>query len=251
MKKLLLTTLLAAGALASQADYKEHFHMTYKGQEIANGSTIVCTDYETSEEWVDAVDDMAEVINFDCELATVVTAAETQYAEVSMFYSNPTATGFTEKFKSGSPSICSNPGSCFGSNTFLENNCGYSGNVAFAKANPIGWLIHLNSVLPNAFTEATFLVKFTPMERENDPKGDWTNPIDPTDQMPYNLFPYVDSDYSFYITFKNSSNSVSELGAADAAPVYYNLQGVRVSAPEEGLYIVRRGNKVTKELIRK
>ena len=36
-----------------------------------------------------------------------------------------------------------------------------------------------------------------------------------------------------------------------AAPVeYFNLQGVRVENPENGLYIVRQGNKVSKQLIR-
>ena len=34
------------------------------------------------------------------------------------------------------------------------------------------------------------------------------------------------------------------------APVYYNLQGVRVDNPAAGLYIVVRGNNVTKEVIR-
>ncbi len=39
---------------------------------------------------------------------------------------------------------------------------------------------------------------------------------------------------------------------ADNAPaVYYNLQGVQVANPENGVYIVRRGNKGTKELIRR
>ena len=31
-----------------------------------------------------------------------------------------------------------------------------------------------------------------------------------------------------------------------AAPVYYNLQGVRVANPEKGLYIVVKGNKSSK-----
>lgn len=39
--------------------------------------------------------------------------------------------------------------------------------------------------------------------------------------------------------------------AEDAAPVYYNLQGVQVVNPENGIYIVKRGNKITKEYIRK
>lgn len=38
--------------------------------------------------------------------------------------------------------------------------------------------------------------------------------------------------------------------AVVAQPEYYNLQGVRVTNPEQGIYIVRRGNKVTKEVIR-
>ncbi len=42
-----------------------------------------------------------------------------------------------------------------------------------------------------------------------------------------------------------------EIDDVDAAPVYYNLQGVQVANPENGLYIVKRGNKVTKEVIRK
>lgn len=36
----------------------------------------------------------------------------------------------------------------------------------------------------------------------------------------------------------------------DIPAVYYNLQGVQVANPENGIYIVRRGNKVTKELVR-
>lgn len=36
----------------------------------------------------------------------------------------------------------------------------------------------------------------------------------------------------------------------DAPAVYYNLQGVQVVNPENGIYIVRRGNKVTKEYVR-
>lgn len=41
-----------------------------------------------------------------------------------------------------------------------------------------------------------------------------------------------------------------EVETSDAPAVYYNLQGVEVKNPESGIYIVRRGNKVTKELIR-
>lgn len=37
----------------------------------------------------------------------------------------------------------------------------------------------------------------------------------------------------------------------NATPEYYNLQGMRIDEPTDGIYIVRRGNVVTKEMIRK
>lgn len=43
---------------------------------------------------------------------------------------------------------------------------------------------------------------------------------------------------------------VIDTPAEEAEPVYYNLQGSRVSNPASGLYIVVRGNVVTKEYIR-
>lgn len=47
-------------------------------------------------------------------------------------------------------------------------------------------------------------------------------------------------------------SAVTEIESADTdAPVeYYNLQGIRVANPENGLYIVKQGNKVSKRIIR-
>lgn len=45
--------------------------------------------------------------------------------------------------------------------------------------------------------------------------------------------------------------AVEVVEEANGPAVYYNLQGVQVANPDNGIYIVRRGNKVTKELIRK
>lgn len=49
---------------------------------------------------------------------------------------------------------------------------------------------------------------------------------------------------------KGPDSAVEGIEAADVAPVYYNLQGVRVENPAAGLYIVKRGNKVSKVIIR-
>ena len=49
-----------------------------------------------------------------------------------------------------------------------------------------------------------------------------------------------------------TGTGIDSVGAADGdvAPVYYNLQGVRVADPANGVYIVVRGDKVTKEYVR-
>lgn len=55
--------------------------------------------------------------------------------------------------------------------------------------------------------------------------------------------------FSLYNDTKSSG--ISDIVADENAEAeYFNLQGVRVANPENGLYIVRRGNKVTKEIIR-
>ncbi len=58
------------------------------------------------------------------------------------------------------------------------------------------------------------------------------------------------SKYAFSVT----ASGVEAIGAdvdADVPAIYYNLQGVQVENPENGIYIVKRGNKVTKEYIRR
>ncbi len=57
------------------------------------------------------------------------------------------------------------------------------------------------------------------------------------------------SKYAFTV----GSSGIETVGAINEAvpAVYYNLQGIQVENPENGIYIVKRGNKVTKEYIRK
>lgn len=44
--------------------------------------------------------------------------------------------------------------------------------------------------------------------------------------------------------------AVGSIEAEDMAPRYYTLQGVEVANPERGLYIVKRGNKVSKQIFK-
>lgn len=64
------------------------------------------------------------------------------------------------------------------------------------------------------------------------------------------VFKYVADGTSTLTVTKASGIDGIESGI-DGEAEYYNMQGVRVMNPEEGIYIVRRGNKVTKEIVRK
>lgn len=53
------------------------------------------------------------------------------------------------------------------------------------------------------------------------------------------------------VTLTSTSGvEVIDFNIEDATPVYYNMQGVRVDNPANGIYIVVRGNKVSKEIIK-
>ncbi|MCH5345742.1 MAG: choice-of-anchor J domain-containing protein [Muribaculaceae bacterium] len=71
---------------------------------------------------------------------------------------------------------------------------------------------------------------------------------------PYtNIAPAVVADGQVLPTLykKADESGIVEVATdVDAAPVYYNLQGVQVANPEHGLYIVRQGNKVSKVLVK-
>lgn len=63
-----------------------------------------------------------------------------------------------------------------------------------------------------------------------------------------------DNSDAITFTFKfnyTGENAIDGIEADNAAVEYYNLQGVKVANPEKGgMYIVRRGAKVSKEIVR-
>ena len=50
--------------------------------------------------------------------------------------------------------------------------------------------------------------------------------------------------------FEVGASSIDEVDADENAPVeYYNLQGVKVANPENGIFIKKQGNKATKVVL--
>ena len=76
--------------------------------------------------------------------------------------------------------------------------------------------------------------------------------VDYTGTIMLNLLNGVrkDAEVTVFPEIVEHKAAVSEIEVATAAPEYFNLQGVRVTNPENGLYIVRRGDKVAKVMIK-
>lgn len=62
--------------------------------------------------------------------------------------------------------------------------------------------------------------------------------------MEYNYFPMM------IVSGSAGVQAPEGIIEGEAETEYYTLQGIRVAAPAEGIYIVRRGSKVSKELVR-
>ncbi len=65
--------------------------------------------------------------------------------------------------------------------------------------------------------------------------------------------PFADFKLEYFDTnYGGVDNVIADEAIDENAPVeYYNLQGVRVADPANGLYIVKQGNKISKQIIRK
>lgn len=54
-----------------------------------------------------------------------------------------------------------------------------------------------------------------------------------------------------YIFYRQAGSGVADLTVDENAPVeYYNLQGVKVANPENGIFIRRQGTKVEKIMVK-
>ncbi len=104
--------------------------------------------------------------------------------------------------------------------------------------NQLGWIA--GSAAGIEITEAIEDIEVSSVDCSNMsvnlPKGEWT--------FSFNAEELLLSVYS-------GAAGIDEILSGEAVPaVYYNLQGVKVANPENGIYVVRQGNKVSKVLVK-
>lgn len=236
-KTLLLGALLAAAAMPASADYSEYFTLSYHGEEIANGGTVVIRDYSEDN------------VAFEGHIQVTNKKAEAQKVSGAMLFTgNPSSADVSaDMMKWGTPAFCysytgEGLGTCLGGVPPISAG---SGIVDLpAPGNDLLWEIHIYMAPKDLVCE--YDLEMYPTVREDDPDGEFT---DPETGDNYNIIELTDSKFLCHLKF-DANAAVEDVELDENAPAeYYTLQGVRVENPEKGIYIVRRGAKVEKVAI--
>ena len=92
-------------------------------------------------------------------------------------------------------------------------------------------------------------VIFCSMKGDNQ-TNEWNNKVQQTGNLTYdgtnNLYDIATNKWS---VASDVVTAIEEVGVDAGAAVYYNLQGVKVANPENGIFIKKQGNKTTKVVL--
>lgn len=233
MKKTLLFAALAFVAVSASADYKEYYTVSFNGKEVANGEMVTVSAPQTT------ADGKA---NYEAVIEVQVNKGDEEvptYMAGSYDYYRP-----AESACVGLAQFCSDT-NCYPASTAIPGNIGYRDcdpDFDYYAGDSFSYLIHMSDV-PTDKADFDQVYKVWMGAYEGEVADVYGN---------YNFTPVENGQFVMYLQFcLPEFASVDGLEAEDAAPVYYNLQGVQIERPESGLVIVKKGNKVTKTIIRK
>lgn len=251
MKKFLLFAALAAGVFSMQA--QTGFEVYYNGKRIERnptteeplpidfsdvlkaenlvkeGQTLICSNWEADAEDPEGVEYPGEfeALVFLKNTTEDPIEVHTIWTDLNMSEIDPIAgeaTAFC--WAAFTPEGVMDGGSCVGGNA--GNIGSYSLTLPVEGGNIYCWQLHVDLMKDKAAAQnMTQLMIFQ--------KDDESNMI----------------KFNLNFTTNPGDSAVEGIAAEQAAPVYYNLQGMRVAQPENGIYLVKRGNKVTKEVVRR
>lgn len=232
MKKFLLLSALAfAGLTASANDY---FDVKVEGEVIADGETVTI-----KPEYVEAAPGIYYMQENDLDL-NIVSKKGTMRQVIVATCTDPGNDAVKDPCY-GMYQICftqkhGEPGNCLAN----SDESTYYTTAATIETDTFLWQIH---AFANTFQTSDPATYFKPMTVRLDMYA--------CDGTAENAKIIEASKYTIYstYTFDNKGDGV-EVVADDAAAVYFDMQGRKVAQPESGLYIVKRGNKVTKEFVR-
>lgn len=221
---------LGLATLTANADYSEYFTVSYEGKEVKNGETVTINKPTKEENGFKAYFPHFDVTFFNLS----PDEEEEQFVGGSLWYDTPSKDECI-----GAVSLCSSA-NCYPS-TSDPSNIGYLDALGLLLGDdPFNWQPHLENIPADKKFTQTYRLTMCMKEQEI---------INTQGDVVYN--PIEGSEFTMYIKFTSETNAIEGIDAENAEAEYFTLQGVRVAEPENGLYIVKRGEKVTKEIVRK
>ena len=230
MKKLLLLSALALGAMSASAQsFGDYFKVTFEGKEVTNGETITVTTPEYSDEWGDAWAAHIGVINLENEFRPV-------YGE-AVYVKPATKSELLSEENGARAQICfsgahNGLGNCLGNGNEYQLGSTFV-NIPAAGVDTFEWAVDLNYDMANLKNPVTMKLNMFAANGDGEDQSS-CEIIDGT-------------EFTVTIVF-GDEGGVDAIGTENGAAEYFNLQGVRVANPEKGLYIVKQGGKVTKRV---
>ena len=214
MKKLLLLGCALLGIGSASAAFNDFFTVTYEGEPVEDGQTIICNTLLDGLDFEDNYSADVEFMSLEGDQLLLIS--------VNPDIEDPAYDGDAW----GLPQVCE------GGN---EGNC-YSGQEYYfaeiSDSTPYIWMIEATGVELGA--NPVYIVNAM---------------VAYGDQEDYEIDP--ESVMTFKIKYDKNDAAVEGIAAdSNEAPVYYNLLGKRVNNPSNGVFIVKQGKKVTKQLFR-
>lgn len=228
MKKFFLLSALAFGAVCAQAaNFSDYFKVSFHGTELKNGDSIIVN----PEVFADDPDfEFGCFYTGDVEVETVSGEPQALYAEFE--YDTPSGPVIKSDYAAwGAVTLCyqnaAEGGSCLGNGD--DRVAGHA--VLTCKGSGEANAMKLMCDAAGTAKENKITAKLNLIAMENGEEIE-------------------DADFTVVVTFQSENSAVEGVEAEDAAPEYYSLQGMRVMNPEKGIYIVKKGAKVYKQVIR-
>lgn len=216
MKKLLLPAIALFGLTTANAEYLDFFQVQIGEEVVEPGAVIVCNNF--------IEEPMSDDVTFDAE--TVFTNVEGGEMVLVITAEQDTEDANYDAATWGDLQVCNAAGNCY------ANQPAYVATIPEGVGNFVEWMIEAVAVAPGA--EPVFNISAC---------------IAYGDESDYEI--EEDSYIYFQIKYSRDDAAVEMIGSdLYEAPVYYNLLGKKVTNPSNGIYIVKQGKKVTKQIFR-
>lgn len=229
MKRFLLLSALVPGVISAGAQsFGDYFKVLYNGEEVTAGSTVVVDEAEYSDEWGETWGAHINVVSLRDEVSPLF--GEALYVEPSTRSLLLSDAGCRAKL-------------CFSGADGGLGNCLFNGtetmigscfvNLPAADTDTFEWTPDLEYDMSQLTNPV--IIRLNMMAAEGNAEDGDARVIDGT-------------DFSVTIKFESKFTGIASVGDDNGVTEYYNMQGVRVATPTQGLYIVKHGDKVVKQV---